>query len=171
MLQDLGAKLVGNVALIDEAGSVGSFLATPVWVLSGNKGPHLGGLISKAGVAPEEITACSRFGDRLIERMLASTELDGTVLQGLGAVTVNEKLISSEKTAKRGFRIWGKLLRSLGPQGSMLRKPVLVIYVIFLVTFITTFIPLSVLLKALLSPLTRSRTAEQTKYFSEPSGT
>ena len=170
MLLTLHAKLVGNVALVDEAGSIGSFLATPVWVLSGNKGPHLGGLIPKAGVAPEAINACERFGDRIIERLLSQNDIDETLLQGLGAVDVNEKLISSEQTAKRGFRIWGKLFRSLGPQGSFLRKPVLIVYVTFLVSFIITFIPLSMLLKAILSPLTRRRIADQKKYFGGPSG-
>jgi len=170
LLDELGAKLIGNVALVDEAGSAGSFLATPVWVLSGHKGPHLGGLIPKAGVAPEAMTACSRFGDRIIERIFSDAELDVTLLQGLGAVEVNEKLISSEKTAKRSFRIWGKLFRSLGPQGSLLRKPVILIYIVFLITFIITFIPLSVLLKAIFSPLTRRHTAAQKKYFGSPSG-
>ncbi|MBL4852066.1 MAG: dialkylresorcinol condensing enzyme [Gammaproteobacteria bacterium] len=170
MLNEMGAKLIGNVALVDAAGSVGSFLATPVWVLSGNKGPHLGGLIPKAGVAPEAITACNRFGHRIVEKILLAAKLDETLLQGLGAVEVNEKLIASEKTAKRGFRIWGKLLRSLGPPGSLLRKPVILIYIVFLISFIILFIPLSVLIKSLLSPLTRRRTAQQKKYFSSPSG-
>ena len=62
MIGSLGGKLVGNVALVDEAGSIGSFLATPVWVLTGNKGPQLGGMIPRAGVARQEIEACKRFG-------------------------------------------------------------------------------------------------------------
>lgn len=170
MLSDLQARLIGNVALVDEAGSAGSFLATPVWVLSGKRGPHLGGLIPRAGVSPAHIEASSRFGDRIVEKMMASDLLDESLLQGLGAVEVNEKLISSEATAKRGFRIWGKLLRSVGSQGSFQRKPILVIYISFLVTFILTFIPLSVLLKTLLAPLSRQRIIKQKEYFSGPSG-
>jgi hypothetical protein len=170
MLNNLDAQLVGNVALVDEAGSIGSFLATPVWVLSGKKGPHLGGLIPKAGVAPEQIKACDRFGKRIIEKMLAGSPLDDTLLQNLGAVNVNEKLIASEKTAKRGFRIWGKLLRSIGPRGSNKRKPVLIIYVSFLIFFILTFIPISMVLKALLAPLSGKKTAAQKAYFGAPSG-
>lgn len=170
LLSGLQARLVGNVALVDEAGSLGSFLATPVWVLSGNKGPHLGGLIPRAGVAESQIQACDRFGQRIVEVFEQDREIDESLLCGLGAVTVDEKLISSEKTARRGFRIWGRLLRSLGPQGAPARKPVLLVYVCFLVFFILTFIPLSMLLKKLLSPLTRERTAEQKAYFGQPSG-
>jgi hypothetical protein len=170
LLTACGARLVGNVALVDEAGSMGSFFATPLWVLTGNRGPRLFGLIPRAGVKPEQIAASSRFGDRMLKVLAGSGKIDETLLQGLGAVQVNERLIASEKTARRSFQIWGKLLRSLGKQGSIARKPVLFVYIIFLVTLILTFVPLSMLVKALLAPLTRERVAAQKAYFGRPSG-
>jgi len=170
MLADAGARLVGNVVLVDAAGSIWSFLATPLWVLTGNKGPLLGGTIPRAGVAEHEIEACDRFGERILDRLRADVPLDGKLLQGLGAVHVDEKLISSERAARRGFRIWGKLIRSVGPPRSNRRKPILVIWFTFLVTFILIFVPISMLLKKLLAPLTARRIAEQKQYFSQPSG-
>jgi hypothetical protein len=170
MLAQCGARLVGNVALVDEAGSLGSFLATPVWVLSGSKGPHWGGLIPRAGVDPQKIRACSRFGERIRTWFAQDRPLDETLLQGLGAVTVDERLIASESTARRGFRIWGALLRKLGGPGSWRRKPVLLVYVVFLVTFIATFVPVTMLLKRLLAPLQASRIAQQKIYYGQPSG-
>jgi hypothetical protein len=170
LLRQLDAHLVGNVALVDEAGSLGSFLATPAWVLSGDRGPHLGGLIPRAGVAEQQIAACERFGKRIVEVLDAGQAIDESLLRGLGAVAVDEKLISSEKTARRGFLVWGRLLRSLGPQGALARKPVLLVYVCFLLFFILTFVPLSMLVKKLLSPFSRKRIAEQKAYFSQPSG-
>ncbi len=165
-----GARLVGNVALVDEAGTMGSFVATPLWVLTGNKGPRLGGLIPRAGVKPEEIVRSRRFGDRMREVLARGGRIDERLLQHLGAVRVNERLIASEKTARRSFLVWGKLLRSLGRQGSFSRKPVLFVYILFLLTLILTFLPLSMLVKALLAPLTRERIAEQKAYFGRPSG-
>ena len=170
MLADLGAVLVGNVALVDEVGNFGSFLATPAWVLSGNKGPRWGGIIPRAGVSAQEIKECDRFGERIVEKMTSDQALDSSLLQNLGAVNVNEKLIASEATAKRGFRVWGKLFRSIGPQGSLLRQPLVVIYACFLITFIIIFVPISMLLKALIGPLIRKRIADQKHYFSQPSG-
>ena len=170
MLHDLGAKLVGNVALVDEAGSIGSFLATPAWVLSGKRGPHLGGLIPRAGVADADIVNCQRFGERLVQRLGDNSPLEPDLLCNLNAVRVNETLISSEKTARRAFRLWGKLLRSLGPSGSIKRKPVLLVYVVFLSTMIITVVPLGILIKKLLTPLTRQRIAKQKAYFGKPSG-
>ena len=65
LLVAAGAPLVGNVVLVDEAGSIGSFLATPLWMMTGKQGPLLGGLIPRAGVKPEQIKASRRFGERI----------------------------------------------------------------------------------------------------------
>ena len=170
LLSDVDAHLVGNVALVDEVGSIGSFLATPAWVLSGDRGPHLGGLIPRAGVSEQEIINCRRFGERIVQRFDDDIAIGPELLCNLNAVNVNETLISSEKTARRAFRLWGKLLRSLGPSGSIKRKPVLLIYVVFLVSMIITLIPLGILIKKLIAPLTRKRIAQQKAYFGKPSG-
>ncbi len=170
MLKGLDAKLVGNVALVDEAGTIGSFLATPAWVLSGDRGPHLGGLIPRAGVADHQIERCSRFGERIVEKFAGGKAIGPDLLTGLEAVRVNETLISSEKTARRAFRIWGRLLRSLGPQGSVRRKPVLLVYVVFLVAMIVTVVPLGIVIKKAVAPWTRERIERQKAYFGEPSG-
>jgi hypothetical protein len=170
LLAECGARLVGNVALVDEAGTAGSFLATPLWVLTGNRGPRLFGLIPRAGVKLEQITASRRFGERMKEVLSGGGVIDATLLQHLGAVNVNDRLIASEKTARRSFLVWGKLFRSLGKQGAFLRKPVVFIYIVFLLTLILTFLPLSILLKAIFAPLTRDRVAAQKAYFGGPSG-
>ncbi|PCH61490.1 MAG: dialkylrecorsinol condensing enzyme [Gammaproteobacteria bacterium] len=170
ILDEYGAKLVGNVALTDECGSAMSFFSTPLWVLTGNKGPRLGGLIPKAGVAPEAIKASKRFGERICQRLTDNVVIDETLLRNLEAVDVNERLIASEKTARRGFKIWGRLIRSMSPSGDPKRKPILLIYALFLIFFICTFIPLSVLIKAAVAPFTKVRVKKQKYYFEQPSG-
>lgn len=92
------------------------------------------------------------------------------MLQNLQAVTVNERLIASEKIAKRSFMIWGKLLRAIGAPSSPLRRVVLCLYIVFLVLMILTVVPVSALIKRLLSPFTRERIAQQRRYFALPSG-
>jgi hypothetical protein len=169
-LSGLGARLVGHVALVDEAGTVGSFLATPIWVVFGSKGPHLGGLIPRAGVKPEQIQACTRFGDRMLERLRSGSVLDESLLRGLQAVNVNEGLISSERAIRRGFKVWGGLLRSLGPRGSWRRQPFLLVYFCWLVVAIIVLVPAGLILKRLLKPLLRKKIAEQKAYFAMPSG-
>jgi hypothetical protein len=163
------ATLVGNVVLIDEGGSIGSLLATPLWMMTGNRGPMLGGLIPRAGVKPEQIDASRRFGERMVTR-LRQGSLDATLLKDLGAVKVNTRLITTEKAARRSFLGWGALLRLLGKQGAWMRKPVVLIYIFFLIALLITVLPLSMLLKTLTAPLMRSRIAAQQAYFSAPSG-
>lgn len=170
LLAAAGARLIGNVVLVDEAGSVGSFLATPLWMLTGNRGPMLGGLIPRAGVKPEQIAASRRFGERIVAALREGHPLNVDLLRGLGAVKVNTHLIATEKAARRSFLAWGKLLRALGKQGSLQRQPVVMIYIVFLIALLITVLPISALLKTLAAPLMRKRIAAQQAYFSQPSG-
>lgn len=169
-LRALNAELVGNVALVDEAGSVMSFFATPLWVLTGRKGPFFKGLIPRAGVSKQDIQGSERFGRRIRDRLTYSGQVSADMFHGLSAVTINEGLISSEKTGKRAFQLWGRLLRSLGPRGAWQRKPVLVFYAVFLLAMILTVVPAGLLAKRLAAPLMRTRVARQKAYFSAPSG-
>lgn len=170
MIANIGGRLVGNVALVDEAGSVGSFLATPMWVLSGNKGPRWGGFIPRAGVAPDDILRCDRFGKRILQRLRDGGPLDENLLKNLGAVHVDEKLIASEATGRRAFLLWGRLFRKLGKPGAGPRRCLVTLYAVFLVTMILTVVPLTMLVKKLFAPLMRERIARQKAYYSEPSG-
>jgi len=171
LLAACGAHLIGNVALVDEAGSIGSFLATPLWMLTGKRGPLLGGLIPRAGVKPEQITASRRFGERIAHALTQVQTLNTGLLRGMGAVKVNTHLIATEKAARRSFLAWGKLLRTLGKQGAWARQPVVMIYIVFLITLLITVLPISALFKTLAAPLMRKRIAAQQAYFSQPSGT
>lgn len=170
MITDNGGKLIGNVALVDEAGTAASFLSTPLWVLTGNKGPRWGGRIPRAGVSDTDIKNCRRFGERLVEHISASKPLDTQTLRGLGAVKVDPALLTSEKAGKRSFKLWGKLLRWLGPQGSWQRKPALLVYFAFLLILIITVVPLSFALKKLLAPVLAKKHALQKNHYAWPSG-
>ncbi len=168
-LARLGARLIGNVAMVDHAGTAASFFSTPLWVLTGNKGPFPFG-IPAAGVSEQEIADAQRFGTAIVARLNSDLPLDETVLQGQGAVTVNDKLIASEKVAARSFYLWGKLFRACGGPDAWLRKPLVLIYAVFLLSLIVTVVPLTALIKKLLTPFTRKHVQQQKHYFSAPSG-
>jgi hypothetical protein len=168
-LQDLEARLIGNVALVDAAGTAASFIATPLWLLTGKKGPFPLG-IPAAGVAEKDIKDAARFGVALRDGLLGERALDAGIWRGLGAVRVNERLIASEKVATRSFYLWGKLFLALGGPDAFLRKPLTILYAIFLLTLILTVVPVTALLKRLLAPLLAERIRRQKDYFAEPSG-
>lgn len=167
----LGGHLIDNVALVDLAHMAATFVSTPMWMLTGKRGPFLGGAIPAAGIPREEIARASRFG-AAIARQLPERRNDDTtpMLRGLSAVSINEGLIASETITRRSFRMWGGLLRALGNRQSITRRIVLGLYVLFLITLILTVVPISAVLKRLLRPLTRARTQRQRAYFAAPSG-
>lgn len=168
-LARIGAPLIGNIALTDKVGTAASFIATPLWLLTGKKGPFKFG-IPAAGVAEEDIHQAARFGEALKARLASGQVLDQTIFQGLNAVTVNTGLIASEKVGTRSFYLWGKLFRIFGGPNAWLRKPLTFIYAAFLIALIITVVPVSTLIKRLFAPLNRQRIARQKKYFAEPSG-
>jgi hypothetical protein len=85
-------------------------------------------------------------------------------------VTVNERLIASERVGYRSFRLWGRLLLGLGGPGSIPRRVVLCVYVLFLAAMILTVAPITAAIKRLLAPRMRERIARQHAYFASPSG-
>ena len=169
LLNQLQAKLVDNVALIDDCGAAFSFLATPLWMFTGRKKAY--NWVPKAGVSDEDIENSSRFGDAIKNRLLSDdSKITEPMLKGLSAVKINEKLIASERVGSHSFRIWSKLLSALGPQNSIRRSCGLTVYVLFLLTLILTVVPISALIKKLIKPITQKRTNAQKAYFAEPSG-
>jgi hypothetical protein len=168
-LNDLGARLVDNIALTDACGTAASFLATPLWLFTGRQKPY--SWVPRAGIAEAEISAASRFGQAMRERLLKDElPIIQPMLKGLGAVRIDEKLIASEKVGRRSFLLWSRLLAALGPQQSRRRAVGLVVYIVFLLCLIVTVVPLSALLKKLLAPLFKERTQREKSYFAGPSG-
>jgi len=167
----LGAHLIDNVVLTDRAHSAATFVSTPLWMLTGRRGPFLGGVVPAAGIDAADIADARRFG-RAIEAGLPALDAASprALLKGLGAVKVNERLIASESIGHRSFRLWGRLLLLLGPPSSSLRRLVLCIYIVFLATMILTVAPVSAVIKRVLGPWMRERIARQRKYFAAPSG-
>ncbi len=170
-LRGLGARLIDNVVLVDQAHSAATFIATPMWLLTGRRGPFLGGLVPAAGLTDQQIRAASRFG-RAIRTGLPGLDprQPQPLLTGLAAVQINDRLIASEAFARRSFRLWSRLLMALGGPQAPLRRLTLCLYIAFLVTMILTVIPVSAVVKRVIGIFTRNRIAQQHAYYSAPSG-
>ncbi len=168
-LADAGALHCDHIALVDRGSALATFITTPRWLLTGNKRAFW--FFPAAGVASEDIAGCRRFGLALRAALKNDEEKkNAPLLQGLRACVVDERLIASEKIARRSFCIWSRLLRALGKPGAPLRRALLAFYLVFLVTLILTVVPLSMLLKAALRPLVRKKLAAARTYFEQPSG-
>jgi len=169
LLDEAGATLIDNIALVDQGSALASFVTTPRWLLTGKKDAFSG--FPAAGVSDEDINHSCRFGLAILKGLATDQEKTGyPLLTGLNAAKADSSLIQSEKVGYRSFRIWGKLLRKVGKQGDVKRKPVLIIYLVFLILMIVTVVPINMLLKRILAPFLKNKQAQLQKQYEMPSG-
>lgn len=156
LITEAGGTLCDHIALTDSGHPLATFITTPRWVLTGKRDRFLG--LPPAGVAPEEIRAARRFGQALAGALNRSAETTGQpMLAGLRAVTVNPRLAISERAGRRAFGVWSRLIRAFGQRGSWQRRPILLVFSLYLIVMVLTVVPSSLLLQWLLSPLLKSR--------------
>ena len=170
LLGNIGAKLIDNIVLVDQGSSLATFITTPRWMMSGKK-DALWGIFPKAGISEEALSAASRFGYAIKQALGQDEEKKGVSLcHGLGAVSVDEKLIKSEKIGTKSFHIWGKLIRTCSKQGELKRKLFIMLYTIFLVCIIITVVPLNMLIQTLYRKLNQEDVLKQKALYELPSG-
>jgi hypothetical protein len=169
MLDDAGARLVDNVVLTDPGPTLATFFTTPAWLIWGRKRGFWG--MPDAGLSTTQIRSSGRFGRALRDALHGDLERGtGPLLAGLGAVRANARLLISEKAGTRSFFLWGKLIMAAGGPGAWQRKPLLLLYVVFLLALIVTVVPVSLTLQALLRPLFKGWLTKMTAQFECPSG-
>jgi hypothetical protein len=169
LLGAAGARMTDNVVFMDSGSMWSTFITTPWWLLTGNKGPLLG-ILPEAGVSERDIARAARFGRALADALPdIARGATGPFLSGLVAVKANPHTMLAERIGHRSFRVWGKLLRSLGKPGSAVRKPVLAIYALFLITMIITVVPITGTIAYLLARFSR-RVGERAESLEAPSG-
>lgn len=169
LLAENGARLIDNVVLTDRAPTLITLITTPLWLLTGRRDAMPG--LPPAGVAASEIARCSRFGNALRDALLDGRETrDAPLLKGLQAVDANPRLLTSERAGTRSFEVWGRLLRATGAPGALVRRPLLMLYLLFLTLMILTIVPISLFVQALLHPLLTRRLAHLKAHYEQPSG-
>lgn len=169
VISDLGGTLIDNAVLTDQGGSIYAFITTPRWLLTGKKDPFW--IFPAAGVSEKDLQESDRFGHRLVSALENDLEKKKEpLLKNLNAVTVNGKLIGSEKIATRSFMVWGKLIQKSGKPGSFSRKIVITIYAVFLALMVLTLVPINLLVKKLISPFRKKAVEESITYYEKPSG-
>jgi hypothetical protein len=169
MLLNLDAKLIDNVVLIDKGNSVETFITTPRWMLTGKKDSIFG--LSSAGINESEIIKSQRFGRALVDALKNDKEKENkSLLYGLKAVKVNTKLIKSEQIGTKSFMIWGKLIRKIGKPGDIKRKPIVLLYLVFLILMIITVVPLNMIVQSILRKINNNSLIKQKELYELPSG-
>jgi hypothetical protein len=169
VLLTLNSHLIDNVALTDQGKGIYSFVTTPRWLLTGKKNSF--GIFPPAGILQSDIDNASRFGKRLNESLKQNKEKDlKPLLQNLGAVNVNGKLIAAEMIATRSSKIWAKLIKLFGNKKSLGRKIAMTFYSIFLVILVFTVVPLSIIIRKIVNKFQEEKLIKLEKKYEEPSG-
>lgn len=109
-LNEAGANLVGNIALIDKHPNPVSFITIFYWMLSGKKERYLN-IFPKPGVSEEDIKNTKRFGE-IVAAYLANSSWEGLQQQLVDqkAVEINYNLLFIEGKAKIIFAAWAKFI-------------------------------------------------------------
>lgn len=110
MLDEAGAKFIGNVALVDTHPNFVSFVTIFYWMLSGKKDRYLN-IFPKPGVSDEDIAHTGVYGG-VVNRHLQSGEWYSLQqeLVDIGAVKINYPLMVIEGKAKHIFKAWAKFI-------------------------------------------------------------
>lgn len=169
MIAEAGGRLLDHIAFTDHGHPLATFITTPRWVLTGRRNAFLG--LPAAGVAPDEIASADRFGKAISQALKRGDEQgNAPLLRGMRAVTVNPRLAISERAGRRAFGVWSRLIRTAGKRGQWRRRPLLLIFLIYLIAMIITVVPLSLLLQWLFAPLLSSRLNSLKAELELPSG-
>jgi len=169
MLKDVEAKHIDHVALVDQSGSVLSLITLPTYMLTGDK--KYFSYLPSAGISEKDILSCNRFGKRLNKALHQNKEKTGeALLKNLNAVSVNGKLIATEKIANRSFRIWSRLIKASGIKYSLGRKITITIYVSFLIILLLTIVPINIIARKILNIFQKEKLKKMEDYYELPSG-
>jgi hypothetical protein len=110
ILKELGANLVGNIALVDRNQNSISAITILHWMMKGKKDKYLG-IFPKPGVSDEDISNTKVFGKTVLE-FLQKGDFDGLQpqLASQGAVEIVADYMIIEKLAPRLFLIWANFI-------------------------------------------------------------
>ncbi len=170
MIAEVGGIHIDNVVLTHQGPPLATFITTPRLLLTGKKNRLLG-VLPAAGVKDEDIHALSRFGKRLADNIEAlSDDSHQPMLQGLGAVEVNQRYVIPELIGRVLYRPWAKIARSFGKQGSWSRIPIICIFVIQLLFAIPIVLLFSTLVQFVFSFLINRKLASYVENLKSPSG-
>ncbi|WP_375605743.1 dialkylrecorsinol condensing enzyme DarA [Flavobacterium davisii] len=108
-LQELGAKLTGNIVLVDRNINHISVITIVQWMFTGKKEKYLG-IFPKPGVSESEIKEATKFGKVIINYLKDKSIPLQKELIAHNAVGVRPFLIEMDTKANKMFKIWANLI-------------------------------------------------------------
>jgi hypothetical protein len=162
-LRNTGAKLVGNIALVDRHHNFVSFVTLFHWMFNGKKDRYLN-IFPKPGVSDEDISNTKVFGEAVIPH-LQNSNWQGLQeeLADLGAVVIKYPLMFIESKARKIFKVWAGIISKRKKRTGWL---VAFKYYLLIALFIAAPIILTVD-AVFFKPFLSGRIKRQKQYYSE----
>jgi len=163
-LKDAGARLVGNIVLVDTKPNLVALLTVLRWQFKGQK--EASGWLPAAGVQEEDIIASSRFAAP-IEEALKTRNWDALhpALLALKSVELKPNLILLEQRGIKAFGFWAKFISAKGGPGAPERKGRLTMYRTLLLVAIFVLTPIDKVSSILKLTFRKTKLQEDVKYY------
>ncbi len=160
-LKDAGARLVGNIALVDKHHNFVSFVTIFHWMFKGKKEPF--GVFPKPGVSDQDILDTKIFG-ATVEKHLENNNWDSLQdeLVQQKAVVIKYNLMFIESKARKIFAVWAGIIVK-----KKNRAPWLVAFKYYLLIALFIAAPIILTVDAIFfKPFLSNRIKRQKQYYS-----
>jgi hypothetical protein len=163
-LQQLGANLVGNIALVDTNTNIVSTLTVIRWSFTGRK--EAKGLLPAAGVQEKDIKMTQRYGPPILKHLNENrmSSLHQELLL-LGAVKLEPGLVLLEQRGIKNFRYWSKYIQEKGGPGDTARIGRVKQFKNLLIVAIFILSPISALSASIKLQLKKKSLLKDVEYF------
>ena len=143
-LDQLGARVLDHVVLVDQGAAWATFVTTPRWLWTGKQNAF--GPFPAAGVSEKDIAALAPLGERLRDAVVQG-RLESSVMKGASPapLSVVRKYVLPEFLASHVFRWWAHSVRAAGSVWKGFRLPVEVVFFTWLYAMIIMLLPILVL--------------------------
>lgn len=162
LLVDAGAKLVGNIALVDRHLNHLSYFTIFHWLGTGRK-DRKWGIFPKPGVSEKDISGASRFGNIVREYLRTGNwhHLQQDLARA-GAAPVKYSLMFIERKAGKIFQKWVDLINKFPRK----RKNILVVYKYYLAVALLVASPIILAVDLVLfRPFSQKKIKRQMQYY------
>ena len=165
-LSRIGARLVGNIVLVDSHTNVVSTLTVIRWSFTGKK--EASGILPAAGVQDKDIQESSRFGPVILKHLLSGdlTTLQQDLLNNQ-AIALDPGFVLLEQRGIKNFRFWAKFIREKGGPGDLNRRGRILLFKRLLLTAIFILSPLSSLSAFIKLQLKKRSLLNDVEYFKD----
>jgi hypothetical protein len=139
LLADAGARLVGNVALVDRAGNLISVITIVQWMFSGVKTRHWG-ILPLPGVSDDDVSQASQYGLMMLSALSGGgfSELQPQIVRA-GGVKIKPFLVLTDRTGNKLFAKWAKFITA-HPQSRQALLKAFNIYLFVAIWFISPIV-------------------------------